>query len=44
MSRINKTRFLVQHELCECKCRLNEGVHNSKQKYNEDKYQCEYEN
>ena len=23
MSGVNETRFLVQHELCECKCRLN---------------------
>ena len=25
MSEINKTRFLVQHESCECKCGLNES-------------------
>ena len=28
----NETRFLVQHESCECKCRLDENVSNSKQK------------
>ena len=27
---INETRFLVQHELCERKCRLNKSVCNSK--------------
>ena len=32
MSRVNKARFLAQHESCECKCRLNENVYNSKQK------------
>ena len=25
MSEINKTRFLAQHESCECKCGLNES-------------------
>ena len=28
MSRLNETRFLVQHESCDCKCRLNESVCN----------------
>ena len=28
MSRINELRCLVQHESCECKCGLNERVHN----------------
>ena len=32
MSRINKTRFLVGHESCECKCWSNESVCNSQQK------------
>ena len=40
-SRVNETRFLVQHESCECKCRLNEGVCNSKQKWNHDECRCE---
>ena len=31
MSRVNETRFLVQHESCEYKCVLNESVCNSKQ-------------
>ena len=30
----NETKFLVQHESCECKCGLNESVCNSKQKWN----------
>ena len=42
MSRMNETRFLVQHELCESKCRLNESVCNSKQKWNYDEYWCEF--
>ena len=29
---VNETRFLVQHESCKCKCKLNEIVCNSKQK------------
>ena len=29
-----KLRFFVHHESCECKCRLNERVCNSKQKLN----------
>ena len=36
MSVVN-TIFLVQHEVCERKCRLNENVCNSKQKWNRDK-------
>ena len=32
MSAVNKTRLLVQHESCECKCGLIEGVCNSKKK------------
>ena len=31
-SGVNETRFLVQHELCDWKCGLNESVCNSKQK------------
>ena len=23
---INETTFIVQHESCECKCRLNESI------------------
>ena len=29
MPRINETRFLVQHVLCEFKCELNESVGSS---------------
>ena len=41
-SGVNETKSLVQHQLCECKCRLNESVCNSKQKWNHDKCRCEY--
>ena len=41
MSRVNETRFLVQHESCECQCGLNENVCNSKQEWNHDKCLCE---
>ena len=38
---LNKTRFFVQHQSCECKCRLNEIACNSKQKWIHDKCRCE---
>ena len=31
-----KKIFLVQHESCECKCRLNENVYNSEEKWNHE--------
>ena len=40
MSRVNETRFLVQHESCECKCGLNESVCNSVQKWNYEECRC----
>ena len=40
MSRINETRFLVQHELHECACGLNESGCNSKEKWNHDECLC----
>ena len=42
ISRVNQTRFLIQYELCECKCRLTEIACNSKQKWNhnECRRQC----
>ena len=42
LSGANETKFLAQHELCECKCRLNESVCNSKQKWNHNECRCEY--
>ena len=41
MSGINETRFIVQHDSCECKCGLNGSVCNSKQKSNREKCRCE---
>ena len=41
MLRVSETRFLVQYELCKCKCTLNETVCNSKQKQNHNEYPCE---
>ena len=38
---LNETSILVQHELCECKCGLNESVCNTKQKSNNDECPCE---
>ena len=42
MSEVNYTKFLVQHELCERKCELNESVCNSKQKWSHNKCRCEF--
>ena len=33
-------KILVQHELCGCKCRLNEDICNSKQKRNNNESWC----
>ena len=41
MSGVNKTRFLVQHESCECKCGLTESVCNSKKKWKHNECWCE---
>ena len=38
MSGTNRTVFLIQHELCENKCRLNESACNSKRERNHDKF------
>ena len=38
---VNETKFLIQHESFECKCRLNESACNSKQKWNHDKCWCD---
>ena len=40
MSGVSESRFLVQNESCQCKCGINESVHNSKQKWNHNKYRC----
>ena len=40
MSGVNETRFLVEHESCECKYGLNKSVCNSKQKWNHDECRC----
>ena len=42
MSKVNETRFSVQHEPRECKCRLNGNACNSKQKWNHEKCPCEF--
>ena len=41
MSGVNETRILLQLELCECKCRFNGSVFNSKHKWNHDECLCE---
>ena len=41
MSRTNETRHIEWHKTCKCKCRLDAGVCNNKQRWNEDKCRCE---
>ena len=41
MSRVNDTKFIVQHESCRCKCRLNESVCNTKQEWHHNDCKCE---
>ena len=41
MSEVDETRFLVQHESCECKCELYWSLCSSKQKLNHDEWWCE---
>ena len=40
-SRTNETRHVKWHETCKCKCRLDKSVSNDKQRWNEDKCNCE---
>ena len=37
MSITNETRHIKWYETCKCKCRLNAGVFNNKQRWNNDK-------
>ena len=41
MSRTNEARHVEWHETCKYKCRLDAGVCNNKQRWNEDKCRCE---
>ena len=41
MSRTNETRHIKWHESCRCKCRLDTGVCNNKQRWNDHKCRCE---
>ena len=41
MSRTNETRHIKWHETCKCKCRLDAGVCNNKQRWNDDTCRCE---
>ena len=42
MSRTNEIRHIKSHETCRCICRLDGIVCNNKQRWNNDKCQCEY--
>ena len=41
MSRTDERRHIKRHETCKCKCRLDAIVFNNKQRWNNDKCQCE---
>ena len=41
MSRSNQARHIEWHETYKCKCRLDLGVCNNKQRWNKDKWRCE---
>ena len=41
MSRSDETRHREWHENCKCKCRLDAGVCNNKQPWNDNKSRCE---
>ena len=41
MSRTNETRHIKWNKTCKCKCRLDASVCNNKQRWNDDKCQCE---
>ena len=41
ISRTNEARYIKLHETCKCKCRLDAGVCNNKQRWNKDKFRCE---
>ena len=41
ISRSNQTRHKELHETCKCKCKLDAGVCNYKQRWNNDKCRCE---
>lgn len=42
LSRINEARFLLQHESCGCKCRLNQNTCKIKHKWNLNIWRYEY--
>ena len=41
MSKTNETRHIKWHGTSKCKCTLDASVCNNKQRWNNDKYQCE---
>lgn len=41
MLRVTETRSFYQHDLYKCKCRLNQNLCNTKQKWNHDNCRCE---
>ena len=42
MSRTNQTWHIEWHETCKCKSRLDTSVCNNNQRWNEDKWRCEW--
>ena len=42
ISNTNETRYIKRHESWKCKCRLDASICNTKQRWNEDTYRCEF--
>ena len=42
VSGTNETRCIEWYVTCKCKCRFNSSVCNNKQRWNDDKFRCEY--
>ena len=41
MTRTNEAKHIKWHKGCKCKCILDASVYNNKQRWNNDKYQCD---
>ena len=37
-----KARYIERHEICKCKYRLDASACNNEERWNKDKYRCEY--
>ena len=42
MSKTNETRHIEWHKTCKCECKFGANICNNKQRWNKDKWRCEY--